>query len=91
MPGSLCLIVGRVAGVRPAADPRPDPPELSTWPFPVARVAATAAVATAALPYLSRWLQRAVETAIGLLALAAVVNGSGLPVAMLAAWRWGGG
>ncbi len=59
--------------------------------FPVARVAATVAVATAALPYLSRMIQLTIETAIGLLALTAVVSGSGLPVAVLASLAVGWG
>ncbi len=59
--------------------------------FPVARVAATVGVVTAALPYFSRWLQLLLEAAIGLLALAAVVNGSGLPVSVLASLAVGWG
>ena len=59
--------------------------------FPVARVAATVAVVTAALPYFSRWLQLLLDTAIGLLAVAAVVNGSGLPVSVLASLAVGWG
>ena len=59
--------------------------------FPVARVAATVAVVTAALPYFSRWLQLCLETAIGLLAITAVVNGSGVPLAVLASLAVGWG
>ncbi len=59
--------------------------------FPVARVAATVGVVTAALPYFSRWFQLLLEAAIGLLAVAAVVNGSGLPVAVLASLAVGWG
>ena len=59
--------------------------------YPVALVAATVGAATAALPYLSRWLQRSVEGAIALAALAAVVHGSGLPVAVLASLALGWG
>ena len=55
-----------------------------TLAFPIARVAATVAVAAAALPYLSRWFQRSIETMIVLLALSAVVHGSGTPVAVVA-------
>ena len=72
---------------------RPPSPSLHQFDlsFPVARVAATVGVATTALPYLSRWFQRAIETAIVLLAVAAVANGSGLPIAVLAgiATGWG--
>ena len=59
--------------------------------FPVARVAATVGVVTAALPYFSRWLQLLLEAAIGLLAVAAVVNGSGLPASVLASLAVGWG
>ena len=59
--------------------------------FPVARVAATVAVATAAIPYLSRMIQRTIMTAIALLALTAVVTESGLPVAVLASLAVGWG
>ncbi len=72
---------------------RPPTPSLHQFDlsFPLARVAATVGVATTALPYLSRWFQRAIETAIVLLAVAAVANGSGLPMAVLAgvATGWG--
>ncbi len=71
-------------------------PQTSAYPhvdlaFPVARVAATVAVVTAALPYLSRWLQICFETAITLLAVTAVVNGSGVPLAVLASLAVGWG
>ncbi len=59
--------------------------------FPVARVAATVGVVTAALPYLSRWMQRTLEMAILLLGLTAVVNGSGLPVSVVASLAVGWG
>jgi uncharacterized membrane protein YbhN (UPF0104 family) len=52
--------------------------------FPVARVAAAVAVAAAAMPYLSRWVQRTILVTIGLLAVATMVSGYGLPVAVLA-------
>jgi uncharacterized membrane protein YbhN (UPF0104 family) len=59
--------------------------------FPVARVAATVGVVTAALPYLSRWMQRTLETAMVLLGISAVVNGSGLPVSVVASLAVGWG
>ncbi|MGH9079962.1 MAG: hypothetical protein ACRDYE_07815, partial [Acidimicrobiales bacterium] len=59
--------------------------------FPVALVAATVGVAVAASPYLSRWLQLSLEVAIGLLAVATVVHGSGFPVAVLASLGAGWG
>jgi uncharacterized membrane protein YbhN (UPF0104 family) len=52
--------------------------------FPVVAVATTVGVATAALPYLSRWLQRGIQVAVVLLALATVVHGSGYPVSVIA-------
>ena len=52
--------------------------------FPSVRVAVTVAVACAALPYLSRSLQRVVQAVIAVTALAAVVHGAGLPAAVLA-------
>lgn len=59
--------------------------------YPVAIVAATVAVAMAALPYLSRTIQRLVELIIGLAAVATVVAGDGLPVNVAAsvALGWG--
>lgn len=52
--------------------------------FPVARVAAAVAVATAAMPYLSRWVQRTIIVTVALLAVTTMVSGYGLPVAVLA-------
>jgi len=48
--------------------------------FPVLQVALFAAVATAALPYLARGVQRLIEIFIALVALASAVGGHGLPV-----------
>ena len=48
--------------------------------FPVLRIALFAAVATAALPYLSRGLQLITEIFIALVALATAVGGHGLPL-----------
>ncbi len=59
--------------------------------FPVARMAATAAVVSAALPYLSRGMQRLVEVVIVVAAVATVVNGSGLPISVLASLAVGWG
>ncbi|HUA94790.1 MAG TPA: YbhN family protein [Acidimicrobiales bacterium] len=52
--------------------------------FPLARVAAAMAVATAALPYLSRSFQRILELIVALAALSSVVQGSGLPISVVA-------
>jgi len=86
----LCVISSAVLG---PTGGRPAGSSLSHYDlsFPVARVAATVAVATAALPYLSRMVQRIIEIAVVLLALAAVVTGSGVPVAVLGSLAIGWG
>ena len=89
-PGCICIISAVVLGTdggRPSGSGYTH----VDLAFPVARVAATVAVVTAALPYFSRWLQLLLEAAIGLLAVAAVVNGSGLPVSVLASLAVGWG
>jgi uncharacterized membrane protein YbhN (UPF0104 family) len=48
--------------------------------FPVLQIAFFMAVATAALPYLARGVQRLIEVLITLVALASAVGGHGLPV-----------
>lgn len=86
----ICLVIGVLVG--PSGGRPPDPAlhglNLS---FPVAQVAVTVGMVTAALPYVSRWLQRTLEVATALLALAVVVNGSGLPVPVLASLALGWG
>ena len=52
--------------------------------FPVARVAATVAVASAAMPYLSRWMQRSIQVTVAVLAVVTVLSEKGLPVAVVA-------
>jgi uncharacterized membrane protein YbhN (UPF0104 family) len=59
--------------------------------FPVLQMAAFMAVATAALPYLSRGLQRLVEVFVALVGLAAAVGGHGLPVNVLGSLAIGWG
>jgi glycosyltransferase 2 family protein len=59
--------------------------------FPVLRIALFGAVATAALPYLSRSLQRIVEIFIALVGLASAVGGHGLPVNVLGSLAIGWG
>jgi len=51
--------------------------------FPVLRIALFGAVATAALPYLARGVQRLIELFIALVALACAVGGQGLPLNVL--------
>jgi glycosyltransferase 2 family protein len=59
--------------------------------FPVFQIAIFMAVATAALPYLARPVQRLVEAFIALSALASVVGGHGLPVNVLGSLAIGWG
>jgi uncharacterized protein (TIRG00374 family) len=81
--GLFCALLAVLLGTNGGRPPQGTPLGFAAN-FPVARVAATVAVATAALPYLSRWLQRAIRITIVLLALATVASQSGLPVAVLA-------
>ena len=59
--------------------------------FPVLQIAVFAAVATAALPYLARGVQRLIEVFIGLVALASAVGGHGLPLNVLGSLAIGWG
>ena len=82
----MWLVFGMTGG-------RPHDPSLAGYnlDYPVALVAVTVAVTMAALPYLSRTVQRLVELVIGAAAVAAVVAGNGLPVNVAAsvALGWG--
>jgi len=80
----ICVVLGQLLGTSGGRPPQGIPAGFDAT-FPVARVAATVAVASAALPYLSRWLQMGIRITVVLLALATVVSESGLPVAVLAA------
>ena len=59
--------------------------------FPVLQIALFAAVATAALPYLARGVQRLIEIFIALVALASAVGGHGLPLNVLGSLAIGWG
>jgi len=59
--------------------------------FPIFQIALFAAVATAALPYLARGLQRLVEVFIALVGLASAVGGHGLPLNVLGSLAIGWG
>jgi glycosyltransferase 2 family protein len=59
--------------------------------FPVLQIALFAAVATAALPYLARGVQRLIEIFITLVALACAVSGHGLPLNVLGSLAIGWG
>jgi len=79
----ICVVLGYLLG---SDGGRPPSTALIGFSvvFPVARVSATVAVAGAAIPYFSRWLQRAIRVVIVLLAVATIVDQAGLPVAVLA-------
>lgn len=79
----LCAVSIHVLGIS-GGRPASGAPTGFPTSFPLVQVAATVAVATAALLYLSRWLQLTIRTTLILLALAAIVSQSGLPVAVLA-------
>jgi uncharacterized protein (TIRG00374 family) len=59
--------------------------------FPILQIALFVAVATAALPYLARGLQRLIEIFIALVALASTVEGHGLPLNVLGSLAIGWG
>jgi uncharacterized membrane protein YbhN (UPF0104 family) len=59
--------------------------------FPVLQIAVFAAVATAALPYLARGVQRLIEVFIAVVALASAVGGHGLPLNVLGSLAVGWG
>jgi glycosyltransferase 2 family protein len=84
--GALMLTLGSEGG-------RPYSPSLSGYSrtFPVLHIAIAIAVATAALPYLARTVQRFIELILGLAVVATVVAGQGLPVNVLGsvAIGWG--
>jgi uncharacterized protein (TIRG00374 family) len=75
----ICLLLGQILG--PSAG-RPVTGSLAGLDpsYPVTQFAVTIAVATTALPYLSRPLHRLVASLVALASIAAVVNGSALPV-----------
>ena len=84
----VCVGIGALLGAT-GGRPSSGAPLGFALAFPVARVAATVAVASAALPYLGRWIQRIIRVTIALLAVATVVSQSGLPVAVLASLATG--
>ncbi len=80
---AVCIVADLVAG--PAVQTTASTPHGFDLTFPVARVAATVAVATAAKPYLGRWVQRTISVIVVLLSVATVLHGAGLPTAVVAA------
>jgi len=86
----VCFGLQQVAGTTGG---RPADPSLAgvDLGFPVMRIAVIMAVVTASLPYLSRVVQRSLELLIVVVALVAVVRGSGMPVSVLASLAVGWG
>jgi uncharacterized protein (TIRG00374 family) len=74
-----CLLLGAILG---SSAGRPVTGSLAglDTSYPVTQFAVTIAVAATALPYLSRPLHRLVASLVALASIAAVVNGSALPV-----------
>jgi uncharacterized membrane protein YbhN (UPF0104 family) len=79
----VCAVLGAALGPFGGRPPG-NAPHGYDLSFPVVTVAATVAVAGAAMPYLGRWLQRCIHVTILLLAVSIVVSGKGLPLAVLA-------
>jgi uncharacterized membrane protein YbhN (UPF0104 family) len=72
---------------------RSSPPTFNGYDvhFPVLQIAIFMGVATAALPYLARGVQRVIEGFVALVALAGVVGGHGLPINVLGSLAIGWG
>jgi uncharacterized protein (TIRG00374 family) len=87
---AVCLLLSGILG--PAAG-RPATSSLAGLDtrYPVTQLAVTIAVAVTALPYLSRPLHRLVALLIGLASLAAVVDGTALPVNTISSLALGWG
>jgi uncharacterized membrane protein YbhN (UPF0104 family) len=84
--GILIVLIGSRGG-RPAGIVIDD----YSMTFPVVQIAVFMAVATAALPYLARGMQRLIEIFIALVALASAVGGHGLPLNVLGSLAIGWG
>jgi uncharacterized protein (TIRG00374 family) len=75
----VCLLLGGILGPS-AGRPVTDALAGLDTSYPVTQFAITIAVAATALPYLSRPLHRLVASLVALASVAAVINGSALPV-----------
>jgi glycosyltransferase 2 family protein len=86
----VCLLLGEILG--PSAG-RPATSSLAglNAHYPVTQFAVTMAVAATALPYLSRPLHRLVSFLVALASIAAVVDGSALPVNTISSLALGWG
>ena len=86
----MCLLLGEILG--PSAG-RPATSSLAglNAHYPVTQFAVTMAVAATALPYLSRPLHRLVSFLVALASIAAVVDGSALPVNTISSLALGWG
>jgi len=76
---AICLLLGQILGPS-AGRPMTDALAGLDPSYPVTQFAVTIAVASTALPYLSRPLHRLVTSLVTLASVAAVVTGSALPV-----------
>jgi uncharacterized membrane protein YbhN (UPF0104 family)/tRNA A-37 threonylcarbamoyl transferase component Bud32 len=86
----VCLLLGEILGPsagRPATDSLAG---IDTG-YPVTQLAVTIAVAATALPYLSRPLHRLVSLLVAMASIAAVVDGSALPVNTISSLALGWG
>ena len=86
----ICLLLGEILG--PSAG-RPDTGSLTGLDatYPVTQLAVTIAVAATALPYLSRPLHRLAQVLVAMASVAAVINGSALPVNAISSLALGWG
>jgi uncharacterized protein (TIRG00374 family) len=75
----VCLLLGHILGAS-AGRPVTDSLAGLDTSYPVTQFAVTIAVAATALPYLSRPLHRLVGSLVTVASIAAVINGSALPV-----------
>jgi glycosyltransferase 2 family protein len=75
----ICLLLGELLG---SSAGRPETSSLAglDTSYPVTQLAVTIAVAAIALPYLSRPLHRLAQVLVALASVAAVIDGSALPV-----------
>ena len=86
----ICLLLSELLG---STAGRPDTGSLTGLDatYPVTQLAVTIAVAAIALPYLSRPLHRLAQVLVALASVAAVINGSALPVNAISSLALGWG
>jgi hypothetical protein len=86
----ICLLLGEILG---SSAGRPETGSLAGLDatYPVTQLAVTIAVAATALPYLSRPLHRLAQVLVALASVAAVIDGSALPVNAISSLALGWG